>query len=248
MVTGASGGIGRETALQLADAGYDLIIGSRRPEPLQELDLALQAKGVRVHAATLDVTDKKSAVAFVSGALTAMGRIDVLVNNAGLARGVTRIAEQQDEDEWQEMLDTNVMGLLRITRLVVPHMIEQRFGHVVNLGSTAGHDPYAGGSVYCATKFGVRAITSALRQELLGHPIRVTSVDPGMVETDFSRVRYRGDEDKASAVYAGLVPLSAADVADVIVFAVTRADHVNLDTIVMRPREQGPFGQVHRSL
>lgn len=248
MVTGASSGIGKATAEQLAANGFNLILGARRIKRLSEVAAIAEASGATVFIGELDVTNKSSAVEFVRTSLAAFGRVDVLVNNAGLARGVTPIAEQQNEDEWQEMIDTNVMGLLRMTRLVVPHMIAGGGGHVVNLGSTAGHDAYAGGSVYCATKFGVRAITSALRQELLGKPVRVTSVDPGMVETDFSRVRYNGDEEKAAAIYAGLTPLSAEDIADVIVFAVTRKAHVNLDTIVMRPLNQGPNGAVIRDM
>lgn len=246
LITGASSGIGAATARQLADLGFDLILGARREDRLHDIAEDTKRRGARVFSRTLDVTDLKSVTTFIKEAHDAFGSIDVLVNNAGLARGVTRIAEQTSDEEWQEMLDTNVMGLLRVTRLVVPIMIEQGYGHVVNLGSTAGHDAYAGGSVYCATKFGVRAITSALRQELLGHPIRVTSVDPGMVETDFSMVRYSGDKDKADAVYAGVTPLTAEDVADVIAFAVTRKSHVDLDTIVMRPVQQGPYGQIAR--
>lgn len=247
LVTGASGGIGKATATLLASHGFDLILGARRVADLAAVSAQARASGATVWERTLDVTDKNSARTFVQEAAAAMGKIDILVNNAGLARGVTYIAEQENEEEWQEMIDTNVMGLLRMTRLVLPIMLANGYGHVVNLGSTAGHDAYAGGSVYCATKFGVRAITSALRQELLGKPIRVTSVDPGMVETDFSRVRYSGDESKASAVYAGLEPLTAEDVADVIVYAVTRKAHVNLDTIVMRPTQQGPNGTVYRN-
>ncbi|MCY0876566.1 MAG: SDR family NAD(P)-dependent oxidoreductase [Firmicutes bacterium] len=247
MVTGASAGIGKATALLLAQNGFDLILGARRREALTTVANEARAHGSTVWEGPLDVTDKASATAFVREAAAAMNRIDILVNNAGLARGVTYIAEQDNEDEWQEMLDTNLMGLLRMTRLVVPLMIQNGYGHIVNLGSTAGHDAYAGGSVYCATKFGVRAITSALRQELLGKPIRVTSVDPGMVETDFSRVRYNGDEAKAGAVYAGITPLTAEDIADTIVYAVTRKAHVNLDTIIMRPIQQGPNGTVFRT-
>ncbi|OPG15540.1 SDR family NAD(P)-dependent oxidoreductase [Ferroacidibacillus organovorans] len=247
LITGASSGIGAATARQLAELGFGLMLGARREARLEEIAADVQSRGARVFSRALDVTVGASVTSFVKEAQNAFGRIDVLVNNAGLARGVTRIADQTSDDEWQEMLDTNVLGLLRVTRLVVPIMIEQGFGHVVNLGSTAGHDAYAGGSVYCATKFGVRAITSALRQELLGHPIRVTSVDPGMVETDFSVVRYSGDKDKADAVYSGVTPLTAEDVADVIAFAVTRKAHVDLDTIVMRPVQQGPYGQLARA-
>ncbi len=246
MVTGASNGIGMETALLLSENGFDLILGARRLERLQNVAQTASKNGARIWASTLDVRDKQSATTFVKEAIANFGKIDILVNNAGLARGMTKIAEQDNEDEWQDMIDTNLMGLLRMTRLVIPHMIQNQYGHVVNIGSTAGHDAYAGGSVYCATKFGVRAITAALRQEVLGHPIRVTSVDPGMVETDFSRVRFYGDNQAADNVYAGMTPLTAQDIADIILFAVTRKPHVDLDTIVVRPTDQAPGGLVSR--
>lgn len=246
MITGASSGIGLATTRELARLGFDLCIGARRLDVLEQVAQPLREAGTHVFVHTLDVTDKESAQVFVDTAVTAMEHIDVLVNNAGLARGTTRIADQRDETDWQEMIDTNVMGLLRMTRLVVPIMMKQNKGHIVNLGSTAGHDAYAGGSVYCATKFGERAISTALRHELLGYDIRVTSVDPGMVETDFSVVRYHGNVEQAKAVYAGMTPLTAEDVADVIGFAVTRKAHVDLDTIIMRPVDQAGNGLVHR--
>ncbi|PWI58696.1 SDR family NAD(P)-dependent oxidoreductase [Sulfoacidibacillus thermotolerans] len=246
MITGASGGIGKATALQLADAGFDLALGARNLEKLAEVAKIARDKGADVYMNALDVRNLESATQFVDEAKEHFGHIDILVNNAGLALGTTKIAEQTDETEWQTMIDTNVMGLLRMTRLVVPLMIENGYGHVVNLGSTAGHDAYAGGSVYCATKFGERAISTALRHELLGYPIRVTSVDPGMVETDFSVVRYQGDKQKAEQVYEGMIPLTAEDIADIIVFAVTRKPHVDLDTIIVRPTDQAGNGLVHR--
>ncbi|MCI0183890.1 MAG: SDR family NAD(P)-dependent oxidoreductase [Acidibacillus sp.] len=246
MVTGASNGIGKATALQLADAGFDLVLGARNRDRLSEVATAAQAKGAAVWIEVLDVRSLDSATHFVEAAKNHFGHIDILVNNAGLAIGTTKIAEQTDETEWETMIDTNVMGLLRMTRLVVPLMIEHGYGHVVNLGSTAGHDAYAGGSVYCATKFSERAISTALRHELLGHPIRVTSVDPGMVETDFSVTRFHGDQHKADQVYQGMTPLTAEDIADIIVFAVTRKAHVDLDTIIVRPTDQAGNGLVHR--
>lgn len=238
MITGASSGIGKSTCLALAEIGYHLAIGSRNIENLQSVQTTAKAHGVTVLAVPLDVRHLDSAENFVQQAMATYGRIDVLVNNAGLARGVTRIADQHNEEEWQEMIDTNLMGLARMTRLVVPIMIKQQAGHVVNIGSTAGHEAYPGGSMYAATKFGERAFTTALRQELLGTPIRVTSIDPGMVETQFSMVRFNGDKAKADAVYAGVTPLVPDDIADLIVFAVTRKSHVNLETIVVRPVDQ----------
>lgn len=247
LVTGASSGIGRATALLLAENGFDLILGARRKEALEDVAKKARTSGNHVFVATLDVRNKDNATDFVHEALDNFHHIDVLVNNAGLARGLTKVSEQKDEQEWQDMVDTNIMGLMRMTRLVLPSMIEQNHGHIVNLGSTAGHEAYAGGSVYCATKFGVQAITAALRQELLGHAIRVTSVDPGMVKTEFSMVRFSGDKDRADSVYAGTTPLTADDIADIILFAVTRKSHVNLDDIVVRPVDQASGGLVYRN-
>ncbi len=248
MITGASSGIGRSTSLALADLGYHLVIGARNLEKLSKVKAEAEQKGVNVLAIQLDVRSLDSAEAFVRQAMDEFNRIDVLVNNAGLARGVTKIAEQKNEAEWQEMIDTNLMGLARMTRLVVPLMIEQQSGHVINIGSTAGHDAYPGGSIYAATKFGERAFTTALRQELLGTPIRVTSIDPGMVETEFSMVRYNGDKERADAVYAGVTPLSPDDIADLIAFAVSRKSHVNLETIIVRPVDQASNSMVARKL
>ena len=246
MITGASSGIGRSTSLALADLGYHLIIGARNLDKLSKVKMEAEQKGVKVVALPLDVRNLDSAESFVKQAMVEFGRIDVLVNNAGLARGVTKIAEQKNEAEWQEMIDTNLMGLARMTRLVVPFMIDENCGHIVNIGSTAGHDAYPGGSIYAATKFGERAFTTALRQELLGTPIRVTSIDPGMVETDFSNVRYYGDQEKANAVYEGVTPLGPDDIADLIAFAVTRKSHVNLETIIVRPVDQASNTMVAR--
>lgn len=246
LITGASSGIGRATALLLAENGFNVILGARRKEALEDVSKKAQTFGSDVLAATLDVRNKDNATEFVQNALDHFQHIDVLINNAGLARGLTKVADQQNEEEWQDMVDTNIMGLMRMTRLVLPSMIEQNYGHIVNLGSTAGHEAYAGSSVYCATKFGVQAITTALRQELLGHAIRVTSVDPGMVETEFSMVRFSGDKDRADSVYAGTTPLTANDIADIILFAVTRKNHVNLDDIIVRPVDQASGGLVYR--
>ncbi len=247
VITGASAGIGQAAATGLAEAGFQVALGARRVERLAETaDKIEQRTGNRPFTAQLDVTNLSSAESFVDGVLQTYGRVNVLVNSAGLARGVTYVAEQTADTDWQEMLDTNVMGLLRVTRLLLPHMIASGEGHVINLGSIAGHEAYAGGSVYCATKFAVRAITNALRQELLGKPVRVTSVDPGMVETEFSVVRYKGDQSAADNVYAGMQPLVAEDIADCIVWAATRPAHVNIDTIIVKPLDQAGAGKVAR--
>ncbi|MCY0869735.1 MAG: SDR family NAD(P)-dependent oxidoreductase [Firmicutes bacterium] len=246
VITGATSGIGQSTAQLLAQNGYDIFIGGRRADRLENVRRACAALGAKAGAQVHDVRDNAGSEQFVEGALEMFGRIDVLVNNAGLARGLTHIADQQDETPWQEMIDTNVMGLLRMTRLVIPHMIAKAGGHIVNIGSTAAHEAYAGGAVYAATKHAVRAITTALRLEVLGQPIRVTEIDPGMVETEFSRVRFSGDKARADSVYAGVTPLTADDIADVILFALTRKPHVNIDMLVLRPRDQGSQGAVAR--
>lgn len=247
IITGASSGIGRATAISLAGAGFQLAIGARRAERLADVAARVEEiSGAAPLSARLDVTDPASCEAFVSAALERFGVIHVLVNNAGLAVGTEFVEDVTDESGWQMMIDTNVMGLLRMTRLTLPHIIASGDGHVINLGSIAGREAYAGGAVYCATKFAVRAITDAIRQELLGKPVRVTTVDPGMVETEFSVVRYGGDQAAADAVYAGMTPLTAEDIADCVLFAATRPSHVDIDAIIVKPRDQAGAGKVAR--
>lgn len=247
VVTGASSGIGAATAKALASAGFRLALGARREERLQELAKEIESEtGSRPFTANLDVTSLESSQTFVDSVLKEFGTVNVLVNNAGLASGTSYIAETTDETDWQVMIDTNISGLLRMSRLFIPHIIKSEQGHVVNLGSIAGHEAYAGGSVYCGTKFAVRAITEALRHELLGKPVRVTSIDPGMVETEFSIVRYHGDEGQAANVYQGMTPLTAEDIADCILFAVTRPFHVNIDDMIIKPTDQAGAGKVAR--
>ncbi|MCC6783780.1 MAG: SDR family NAD(P)-dependent oxidoreductase [Planctomycetes bacterium] len=238
VVTGASSGIGAAIARRLAADGYRLSLGARRVERL-----ARTAAGAFTHA--LDVTKPDSVARFVEAAIEANGPIDVLVNNAGLARGVERIAQATGE-AWREMIETNLIGVLEVTRRVLPAMVERGHGHVVMVGSLAGHETYEGGSVYCATKRGLRSISEALRYETLGQGIRVTSVDPGMVETEFSIVRFRGDEARANKVYAGMRALSADDVAACVAFALAAPEHVNLDVIRVTPTDQASPGRVHR--
>jgi NADP-dependent 3-hydroxy acid dehydrogenase YdfG len=172
-------------------------------------------------------------------------RVHLLVNNAGGAQGLEPIAEARDDD-WRTMWEVNVLGLMRMTRALLPALLASGDGHVVNLGSVAGFETYAGGAGYTSVKHAVRAISRTLRLELLGKPVRVTEIDPGMVETEFSQVRFRGDQDKASAVYRGMQPLTAEDVADCVVWAATRPAHVNVDEIVVRPRDQATAHHVHR--
>ena len=215
IVTGGSSGIGAATAQALTDAGARVVTGSRSD-------------------GTLDVTDPASSERFVARALAELGGLDILVNNAGLSRGRDPVWESHEEDE-REVIETNVLGLMRMTRLCVPHLVDGG-GHIVNLGSVAGIWSYPHGSSYVASKFAVHGYTRALRDDLQGKPVRITNVAPGLVETNFSNVRYKGDEEKAAAVYANVAlggPLHAEDVADCIMFALTRPPHVNIDEIVV---------------
>jgi len=252
MITGASSGIGEATARLLAPLGVRFALGARRKDRVEKLAAELRdAHGTESLAAGMDVRRVGDCEAFVRGALDRFGRIDVLVNNAGLARGRQAVAEGI-ESEWDEMIDTNVKGLLHMSRLVLPGMIERNSGHVVNLGSVAGLGVYEGGSVYCATKWSVKAITQAMRLELSGTDVRVTEVCPGLVETEFSIVRFHGEERPGEAkqmsdqVYRGFQPLTAADIADCIVWALTRPPHVDIDEIVVRPVAQAGMGKVAR--
>ena len=241
IVTGGSSGIGRATAVALAEAGAHVAVGARRAERVDELaaDLGEGHLGL-----PLDVTDGPSSQAFVEAVVRDFGRIDILVNNAGLALGRTTIAEGSDEDD-AVMWETNVLGLLRVTRLVLPHMEDWR-GHVVNLGSWAGREAYSSGGMYVGSKFAVRALTQVLRKELVGR-IRVTTVDPGMVgETEFSDVRFGGDQERKEAVYQGVRYMTAEDVADCILWVVTRPEHVNVDEIVVKPLQQASQDQIVR--
>jgi NADP-dependent 3-hydroxy acid dehydrogenase YdfG len=235
IVSGASSGIGRSTALALAGAGARVAVGARRLDRLESVHAELPGEGHFM--AALDVTDQTSAEAFVEDAVAALGRIDVLVNNAGLALGRAPVVESSLEDD-RTMLETNVLGLMRMTQLVVPHMEDWR-GHIVNLGSWAGREAYRFGSGYVVSKWGVRVLTEMLRKELVGR-IRVTTVDPGMVgDTEFSVVRFKGDQEKKDAVYAGVRYLTPDDVADCILWAVSRPPHVVIDEIVLKPLQQG---------
>jgi 3-hydroxy acid dehydrogenase / malonic semialdehyde reductase len=234
VVTGASSGIGAETARALAGAGARLMLGARRTDRLDELVKDLPGEG---HiTAPLDVTDEESCASFVESAAGALGRIDILVNNAGLALGRTSVEESNDDDD-RQMLETNVLGLVRMTRLVLPHMEDGR-GHIVNLGSWAGREAYAQGGMYVGSKTAVLALTRVMRRELVGR-IKVSTVDPGMVGgTEFSDVRFRGDQERKDAVYRGVDYLTPADVADCILFAVTRPDYMVVDEMVIKPLQQ----------
>ena len=237
VVTGASSGIGAATARRLAAEGFDVVVGARRLDRLREV-----AEPIGARALPLDVTDDASVEAFAAE----VGDCRVLVNNAGGALGLDPVATG-DVEQWRTMYDANVLGTLRVTQALLPKLDASGDGHVVMIGSIAGWEPYDGGAGYNAAKFGLRAMTKVLRSELLGRPIRVSEVDPGMVETDFSLVRFDGDEARAAAVYDRTTPLTADDVADCIAFVVTRPSHVNVDTLLVMPRDQAGPGKVHRS-
>lgn len=245
-VTGASSGIGRATALAFAHEGARLLLCARRLEKLEELKQPLTDAGAQaVRAFELDVQDRSAVEAAIAGLPSDWRDIDVLVNNAGLSRGFTKLQED-DPENWEEMIDTNVKGLLYVTRSVVPGMVERGRGHVFNLGSTAGYITYANGAVYCATKAAEKAISEGLKIDLMGTPVRVTSIDPGMVETAFSEVRFRGDTDKAAKVYQNITPLQPEDVADAIVWAASRPAHVNIHNILMTTIDQANSTVLHR--
>jgi NADP-dependent 3-hydroxy acid dehydrogenase YdfG len=245
-VTGASAGIGAATALAFAAEGARLLLAARRADKLAAIAAeALQRGAEAVHTIGLDVRDRQAVEQAISALPAEWAPIDILVNNAGLSRGLDKLYQGKIED-WEEMLDTNVKGLLYVTRAVVPGMVERGCGHVINLGSTAGEMTYPGGAVYCASKAAERAINDGLRQDLLGTPIRVTTVDPGMVTTEFSIVRFHGDTERADNFYKGIRTLDAEDVADAIVWAASRPAHVNIARVLLTPVQQANSLLVHR--
>jgi NADP-dependent 3-hydroxy acid dehydrogenase YdfG len=245
-ITGASSGIGAATALAFAAEGARLLLAARRTSKLTEIAaLAIERGAAAVHTIELDVRDRAAVEAAIEALPAEWARIEILVNNAGLSRGLEKLYMGTVED-WEEMIDTNVKGLLYVSRAVVPGMVERGCGHVVNLGSTAGELTYPNGAVYCATKAAERAINDGLRQDLLGTPVRVTTVDPGMVETEFSNVRFHGDAERAAKVYKGIHPLRAEDVADAILWAVTRPAHVNVARVLLTPVQQANSLLFHR--
>ena len=236
VVTGASSGIGAATARLLAEAGFDVIIGARRIERLREVAEPIGARGI-----ALDVRDRSSVEAFAAQ----VERCDVLVNNAGGALGLEPLA-QADDEHWRGMWETNVLGLMFVTRALLPKLEASGSGHIVNVGSIAGFETYPGGAGYTSVKHAVRAITRTLRIELLGKPVRVTEIDPGLVETEFSIVRL-GSQERADKVYEGMTPLTGDDIADCIVWAVTRPPHVNIDEMTVRPIAQATARDVARN-
>lgn len=210
------------------------------------MEAELAALGAKAHSIPFDLRDKDALKLAAISEASLFERVDVLVNNAGLARGTEPIHEG-DPDEWDEVIDTNVKALLRLTRLILPHMVRRGSGHVVNLGSVAGRWVYAGGAVYCASKFAVRAISEGIRMDVAGSGVRVTNIEPGLVETEFSEVRFRGDAERARKVYQGYQSLSASDIADTILWCVSRPPHINIQELIIYPTAQAAIGMVAKS-
>jgi 3-hydroxy acid dehydrogenase / malonic semialdehyde reductase len=244
LITGATSGIGRASAEQFAEAGSDLVLTGRREGRLQELKADLQSShDIEVQLFCFDVRDREECRKCVE---SLEAPVDILLNNAGLASGLDSI-DQADFEDWDKMIDTNIKGLLSMTRFVSAKMRERNEGHIINIGSIAGYEAYPGGSVYCGTKHAVKAITQAAKMDLTGTNIRVSAVSPGLVDTEFSEVRFHGDKEKAEKVYENLQPLTAADIAEIVLFVANRPSHVNiLDTIIF-PVHQSSATLVHRS-
>jgi len=246
-ITGASAGIGKACADQFAEAGANLILAARRFDRIKKLSEEISKKyRVKTKALKLDVRNYDEVSTTLASLEKKWKRIDILVNNAGLAKGFDKIYKGKIED-WNEMIDTNIKGLLYVTRWVLPHMVKRKSGHVINIGSIAGHDTYPSGNVYAATKFAVNAISKSIRMDILDKGIRVSSIDPGLVETEFSLVRFSGDKNRAKNVYKGLTPLTAYDIAETVLFCATRPDHVNINEIILTPKAQVSAVHVHRT-
>ena len=249
LITGASSGIGYATAKELATLGYDIIAVARRMDRLNELQEDLsqnpETSDCRVYLAELDVRNKMEVQLFYDALPEDWKAIDVLVNNAGLAKGLSKFYDG-DTDHWDQMIDTNIKGLLYVSRTVTPDMIARGSGHIINIGSIAGKEVYDNGNVYCGTKFAVDAITKSMRLELAVHGLKVTGIHPGAVETEFSVVRFDGDVDRANNVYKGFENLVAEDIAEAIGFVVTRKPHVNINDLVIMPQAQAVAGVIIR--
>jgi 3-hydroxy acid dehydrogenase / malonic semialdehyde reductase len=246
LITGASSGIGRSCARAFAGTGARLILAARRVDRLNELAVELKRKpGEDILLLALDVRNQPAVERAVNGLPVEWAAIDILVNNAGLSRGLDKIHEGK-LDDWEEMIDANIKGLLYVSRAVIPGMVKRGRGHIINIGSVAGHEVYPGGNVYCATKFAVRALSKGMRIDLNGTPLRVSEIAPGMVETEFSLVRFHGDKDRAGKVYQGLTPLSPDDIADAVIYCATRPPHVNISEMLVMPTAQASTTMVFR--
>ncbi len=243
LITGATSGIGEACARHFAECGYDLVLTGRNADKLE--DLKAELSGVEVKTLVFDVRNREAAKAAVESLEGRWRDIDVLVNNAGLALGLDKEYEG-NLDEWETMIDTNIKGLLTMTRLIVPHMVERNRGHVINIGSVAGDQAYAGGNVYCATKSAVKALSDGLRIDLMDTCVRVTNVKPGLVETNFSVTRFRGNKDRADSVYAGIHPLNGDDIADVVVYAANAPEHVQIAEVLVLATHQANGSLISR--
>jgi hypothetical protein len=242
-ISGATSGIGLEAAKLFAQKKYALILNGRRQDRLEKLQKELGAI-TEVHTACFDVADTKAMESWFAANSSLLGKIDILVNNAGLARGTDAVHKAKLSD-WEEMIDTNIKGLLYLTHKISPLMVANKKGHIINLGSVAGRWTYPGGAVYAATKFAVRALSEGFRLDMIGSGVRVTNIEPGMVDTEFSEVRFR-DKDKAAQVYKGMTPLSPKDIAETIVWTADRPAHVNIQELVIFPTDQVSLRDVHR--
>jgi 3-hydroxy acid dehydrogenase/malonic semialdehyde reductase len=245
-ITGASAGIGAASAQAFAQEGANLLLAARRHDKLEAMQEALLKVGAAaIHTLELDVRDRHAVEKSVKSLPQEWQPIDILINNAGLARGLGKVQEA-DPDDWEVMIDTNIKGLLYVTHAVLPGMVERQRGHIINMGSTAGELAYPGGSVYCGTKAAERLITDGMRIDLMGTSIRVTSIDPGAVKTDFSLVRFGGDQDRASKVYEGITPLSPEDIARTMVWVASQPEHVNISRVLMTSTDQANSLVFHR--
>lgn len=246
LITGATSGIGEACARRFAIGGYDLILTARRADKLQVIREELEAKGAKVKTLVFDVRDAEAAEQALATLEPEWQKIDVLINNAGLALGLDKEYEGDPED-WNTMIDTNIKGLLTMTRLIVPGMVARNEGHVINMGSVAGDAAYANGNVYCATKAAVKTITDGLRIDLAQSAVRVTNLKPGLVETNFSNVRFHGDTERAENVYKGITPLTGADIADVAYYAASAPKHVQIAEVLILATHQANGSVVHRT-
>lgn len=246
LITGTSSGIGKACAESFAKEGAHVILNGRRKEKVEQHAIYLSEKyGVKTLPLIFDVKNKTEVKEKISSLPDEWKKIDILVNNAGLGKGLDKIYEGKTED-WELMIDTNLKGLLYVTREILPQMIDRKSGHIINIGSVAGHDVYPGGNVYCATKFAVKALSQAMRIDVLDKYVKISSVDPGMVETEFSNVRFNGDIERAKNVYKGLTPLTGEDIADAVIYCATRPWHVNINEIILTPIAQAHVNFVVR--
>jgi serine 3-dehydrogenase len=246
VITGASSGIGASCAKMFAQEGASLILAARRKDRLEAVATEIeQTYHSKIHLLEMDVSNRQEVETSLSSLPETWRKVDILVNNAGLSRGIDKLQSGEIQN-WEEMIDTNLKGLLYVTRSLLPGMVERNRGHVINIGSIAGHQAYTGGNVYCATKAAVRTLSQGLKMDLLGTPIRVSCVDPGTVETEFSQVRFRGDTERAKKVYQGINPLTPDDIAEIVVFCATRPPNVNMSEVLVLATDQSSATAIHR--